>query len=161
MPLSDEQRQKIVDEVKSWVGTPYVGHSAVKGPKGGVDCGQLIKAVYLATGHRPADGVPLPTDYSLEIWRHKADTTYIETVEKYMREIPESEVKPGDMVLYKMGHGFAHSAIVVKWPEYVIHALSQRAGGVVAGHGGQGQFSTNIKFSRLEKKFYTVREEYC
>ncbi len=77
---------------------------------------------------------------------------YVQTVEKYMREIPESEVLPGDVVVYKIGLAFAHAGIVVKWPEHIIHALARE--GVHAGHG------KNFKFGRLEKRFFTVREEY-
>ena len=153
MGLSDEQRKNIVKVAESWLGTPYVGHSAFKGPKGGTDCGQLLKAVYTEAGHAPSDGIPTPVDYSLEVWLHKEDTTYIDIVEKYMRQIPESEVKEGDVVFYKMGRGYAHAAIVVKWPEYVIHALNR--GGVCGGHG------MNLKYGRLEKKFYTIKDELC
>jgi len=78
---------------------------------------------------------------------------YISIIEKYMREIPESEVKPGDVVVYKLGLAFAHAAIIVKWPEHVIHSLERE--GVHAGHG------KNFKFGRLEKKFYTVKDEWC
>lgn len=159
MPLTDEQRLNLKRVTESWYGTPYRGWSAVKGKKGGTDCGQLVKAVYIEAGHRPEDGIPIAKDYSLQIWHHKNDTTYIDTVEKYMREIPESEAKMGDLVLYKFGRGFAHAAIIIDWPEHVVHANERD--GVVAGHGGNGEFSRNLKFSRLEKRFYTVKDEFC
>jgi hypothetical protein len=161
MPLTDEQRENIVKVAESWYGTPYRDCSAFKGPKGGVDCGQLIKAVFIEAGHRPADGIPVPQTYSTSVWQHKNDTTYIDTVEKYMREISESEVKAGDVVLYKMGRAFAHAAIIKIWPEHIIHCLSQIAGGVVGGHGGNGQFSRNLKFSGMVKKFFTLKDEWC
>jgi cell wall-associated NlpC family hydrolase len=157
MPLTDPQRENIVQVARSWIKTPYRDCSCTKGA--GVDCGQLLKGVFLEAGHRPADGVPVPETYSTQIWLHKKDTSYIDTITKYMREIPESEVKPGDVVMYQMGRGFAHGAIIVKWPEHIVHALQRD--GVCSGHGGQGQISTNATFSRMKKKFFTVKDEFC
>jgi len=151
MPLTDKQRENIIKVAESWYGTPYRGWSCLKGA--GTDCGQLLKGVFMEAGHRPGDGIPLPLDYSLQVSKHRRDTSYIETLEKYMREIPQSEVKMGDVVLYKLGLAFAHAAIIKIWPEHVIHALERD--GVTAGHG------MNFKFGRLEKKFYTVRDEHC
>jgi hypothetical protein len=157
MGLSDKQREELVKVAESWYRTPYRGWSCLKGA--GVDCGQLLKGVYIEAGHQFSDGIPLPKDYSLQISQHRNDTAYIETVAKYMREIPESEVKPGDVVVYKLGLAFAHAAIIKIWPEHVIHALERD--GVTAGHGGEGKFGKNIKFSRLEKKFFTLKDEFC
>jgi hypothetical protein len=150
MPLSDKQRAKIVEVAESWYGTPYRDCSCLKGA--GVDCGQLLKGVFLEAGHGREDGVPLPEVYSTQIWLHKDDTTYLDFINKYFREIPEPEVKPGDIVLYKFGRGFAHGAIIKEWANHVIHAMPE---GVVGGHG------KNFKFGRLEKKFFTLKDEYC
>jgi hypothetical protein len=151
MPLTDQQREHIVEVAKYWYGTPYRGWTCLKGI--GADCGQLLKGVYMEAGHQPADGVPTPLDYSLQVSLHRKSMEYINIIEKYMREIPESEVKPGDVVVYKLGLAFAHAAIIVKWPEHIIHSLNRE--GVTAGHG------MNFKFGRLEKKFFTVRDEFC
>jgi hypothetical protein len=156
MSLNNEQRQNIVKVVESWYGTPYRGHSCLKGA--GVDCGQLLKGVFVEAGHLPAD-IPLPKNYSLQVSQHRHDTEYIETIGKYMREITETEVQPGDVVVYKLGLAFAHAAIIKVWPEHIIHALERD--GVTAGHGGKTQFSKNYKFSDLERKFYTLRDEFC
>jgi hypothetical protein len=151
MSLTDKERASIVAVAESWYGTPYRGHSCLKGA--GVDCGQLLKGVYVDAGYFAADGIPLPLDYSLQVSQHRHDTSYIETIAKYMREIPESEAKPADVVVYKMGLAFAHAGIIKSWPEHIIHALEQ--GGVTGGHG------MNFKFGRLEKKFFTLRDEFC
>ena len=150
MPLTEQQRQNIVKVTESWYGTPYRGHSCLKGA--GVDCAQLLKGVFVEAGHLRED-IPLPKDYSLQVSQHRHDTEYIETVERYMREIPESEVLPGDVVVYKLGLAFAHAAIIKSWPEHVIHALERD--GVTGGHG------MNFKFGRLEKKFFTLKDEHC
>jgi hypothetical protein len=151
MSLTDKARQNIVRVAESWYGTPYRGHSCLKGA--GTDCGQLLKGVFIEAGHKFDDGIPLPKDYSLQVAQHRKDTAYIETVEKYMREVTEADALPGDVVIYKLGLAFAHAAIIKAWPEHVIHALERE--GVTAGHG------MNFKFGRLEKKFYTLKDEFC
>jgi cell wall-associated NlpC family hydrolase len=151
--LTTEQRDVIVKEAQSWIGTRYVGWSAIKGPRGGVDCGQLLYAVLRDTGHVPAN-VKLPTDYSLQISQHQASTAYIDIVRTYMREVPESEVLPGDVVIYKLGKAFAHGAFIIKWPDMVLHAIAHN--GVTCAHG-----SKMPVFKRAEKLFFTLREEFC
>jgi hypothetical protein len=152
MPLDERQRAKLVTEFKSWTGTPYRGWSARKGPKGGVDCGQIIKAAYVNTGFLPAD-IKLPEYYSLCVAQHKEDTRYIELIETYMREIPEPEAGPGDVVVYKLGHAFAHSALIVEWPRVVIHAWMRY--GVIGAHGMD---HPNLK-GKL-RKFYALKDEF-
>lgn len=149
--MTPEERQRVVDVAKEWIGTPYRGWSCLKGA--GCDCGQFVRGVYLeAFPEKFKDCIPLPKDYSLQIWQHKEDTTYLDIVSKYMREILESEILPGDVVLYKFGKGFAHGAIVVSWPEFVIHSLERY--GV---HGGHGK---NHKFGKLERKSFTLKDEH-
>jgi hypothetical protein len=151
MPLTDKERVHICEVAKSWYETPYRGWTCLKGV--GCDCGQLLKGVFMEAGHQPADGVPTPKDYSLHIGQHRHSTEYVDMIEKYFRKIPESEVLPGDIVVYKIGLAFAHAAIIVKWPEHIVHSLERE--GVHAGHG------MNFKFGRLEKRFYTVKDEFC
>lgn len=156
MGLTDNQREKLVQEARSWWGTRYAGHSAVKGKRGGVDCAQLIRQVFINCGFQPDDGVPLRPDYSLQISQHRADTEYIDVVERYMREIPESEVKPGDVVVYHLqsAYSFSHSGLIVSWPDEVVHANA--LDGVVSVHGTKEPM---LRMSK--KKFYTLRDENC
>lgn len=127
--MTHDQRNQVVAEARSWIGTPYRGWSCLKGA--GTDCGQLIYGVFRACGLVPE--VTLPKDYSLQVAQHRASTEYIETVDKYFRDIPESEVQPGDLVVYKLGHAFAHAAIIVSWPSFIIQAELRH--GVSGAHG--------------------------
>jgi hypothetical protein len=57
-------------------------------------------------------------------------------IARYFREIPEAEVLPGDLVVYKLGLAYAHAAaVVVQWPEYVIQAEMRH--GVSGAHGDE------------------------
>jgi len=152
--MTDEQRKRIVNEVLSWKGTRYAGHSAVKGKLGGVDCAQLVHRTFTASGVVSPDIMAIPTDYKLSAQQHKTDSIYRDEVTKYFQEIPESEVRPGDLILYKPRgwHEYGHAAIVVSWPDNVIHATARY--GVTGSHGIKHPFLLGA-----EKKFYTLKPE--
>jgi len=151
MGLTNEERQRIVDVAKTWYGTPYHPHTCLKSV--GCDCVQLLKGVILEAGFCTADGIPIRNDYPVYIAKHRKSTEYVDGILKYMREILESEVFPGDVVAYKIGKGFTHAAIVVNWPDLVVHSLERY--GVVAGHG------LKCRHGHLEKKFFTLKDEFC
>jgi cell wall-associated NlpC family hydrolase len=148
--LSNTQREAIVKEAKSWVGTPYRGWSCVK--LAGVDCGQLIYGVFRACHHVPA--LELPKDYSLQLAQHRASTEYIDIVDRFFREIPEAEALPGDVVVYKLGLAYAHAAIIIEWPNNVIQAEARH--GVSGAHGTKTPL-----FRRAKRAVRTLREEFC
>jgi cell wall-associated NlpC family hydrolase len=153
MSLTNEQREAIVSEAESWVGTPYRGWSCVKGTNGGVDCGQLLYGVYHNAGLVPA--IELPKDYPLYIGQHQASTAYVDLVENYFREITEAEVLPGDVVVWKLplSLAFCHAAIIKSWPTYFIHSLGS---GVKAGDA-----RSRLAFRKAERKFYTLKDSFC
>ena len=153
MPLTPMQRVAIIKETYSWLGTPYKGWCCYKGPKGGVDCGQLLYGILYNCGHLPY--IELPKDYSLQVSQHRASTEYVDLITKYMRPIPESEVLPADVVVYKLGFAYAHAAIIIEWPEHVIHAMGGTHG-VCASHGIRAP-----KFKKAPRLFFTLKEEFC
>jgi hypothetical protein len=152
MSLTTEQRAKIVAETKSWIGTPYRGWSRVKGPKGGVDCGQILAGVYMNAGFLSTN-TELPKYYSLSVAQHKESTEYVDLISKYFDEIPEAEVLPGDIVVYKLGLAFAHAALVVEWPAFVVHAFAH--GGVRGASGDR-----HPRLMKTSRKFFTLKEDF-
>jgi cell wall-associated NlpC family hydrolase len=147
--LTNEQRDAIVKEAKTWIGTPYRGWSCLKGC--GTDCGQLLYGIFRACGLLPV--VELPKDYSLQVSQHRASTEYIDFVDQFFRPIEEAEVQPGDLVIYKLGLAFAHAAVIISWPGSVIQAEARH--GVSGAHGTK----TPI-FRHAERVFRTLRDEY-
>jgi cell wall-associated NlpC family hydrolase len=147
--LTPEQREAVVAEAMTWIGTPYRGWSCVKGA--GVDCGQLIYGVY-----HNCDLIPtmtdLPKDYPLFIGLHRASSEYVDLVLKFFREIPESEVKPGDLVVWRLtgSKSYCHGAIIKSWPDYFIHAYGDK---VKAGNA-----KSRLRFVKSEKLFFTLRD---
>lgn len=136
MPLTQDQRAAVVAIAESWLNTPYHPNGLVKHV--GVDCCQFLAQVYSEAG--------LITDldlgsYSTTAHFHQKVGTYEATIREYANEITEAEVQPGDMVLYKVAHDFAHGAIVKQWPTLVIHAVNEA--GVIYSDAGKEKFLKN------------------
>ena len=114
-----EIRAKIVEEVKTWLGTPYISNGMVKGRRGGTDCAMLLVGVYGDLGLIPKEFDPRP--YPPQWHVHKNEERYLEYVLSFVKEI-EGPPLPGDIVLFKISRLFAHGGIVVNWPN-IIHAV--------------------------------------
>ena len=154
--LNAEQRRAIVEETKTWIGTPYRGWSCLKGA--GTDCGQLLYGVFHGLGFIPE--MELPKDYSLQVAQHQASTEYLSVVDRFFRQIEEAEVQPGDLVVYKLGLAYAHAAIVVEWPNYVIQAELRH--GVSGSHGTKNPALRERHYLQgCVCDFRTLRDEYC
>lgn len=111
-----EQRARVVEIARSWLGTNYHHAARIKGV--GVDCAQIIAAVYEEAGLVPKIAIP---PYPAQWHLNRGGQRYLETVLQYAHEI-EGPPQPGDVVLWQFGHTFSHGAIVVAWPQ-VIHAF--------------------------------------
>lgn len=110
-----EQRAAVVAEARSWIGTPYHHRGRVKGA--GVDCGQILAAVYEAAGVVPhVDPGAYPHDWHL----HRDGERYRDIVAGYAE--PTDEPRPGDIALFKWGRCLSHGAIVTAWP-FVVHSF--------------------------------------
>lgn len=119
-----EPRQRVVDEVVTWLGTPFHHEARVKGA--GVDCLMLLAEVYEragVVGH--VDPPHYPPDWNF----HHDVERYLEGLLRYVCEI-EGPPLPGDVALFKVARTFSHGAIVIDWPR-VVHA--HWANGVVWG----------------------------
>ena len=113
-------RAAIVAEAKTWIGTPYAHRQRLKGV--GVDCAGMPLETYAKVGVIP------PTDvgeYSAQWHLHRSRELYLEWVRLFGTEIPVSEVKPGDFMVFRFGRTFSHGAIVIDMPgPIVIHAYA-------------------------------------
>ena len=155
--MTDPRRAAVLEEARSWLGTPYHHMGRVKGV--GCDCLTLLAAVYHAAGVVPEIEIPhYPPDWHL----HRSAELYLEGLGAFAREIilPPLQLPPqaggeqetaaapallrdagagsedaiadlvqaGDVALFRFGRCFSHGAIVVDWPT-VIHAW--HVGGVM------------------------------
>jgi cell wall-associated NlpC family hydrolase len=134
-----EERDRVEEVVRTWVGTPYHDLASKKGA--GVDCAMLLREVYVEAGIME----PFPiAHYSPQFFLHGDEERYLSYVMPRGREITEGEVRPGDMALYKIGRVYAHGAIVVKpgWPR-IVHA-HYAAKCVIEGNGRTPHLGTPV-----------------
>jgi NlpC/P60 family len=108
----------------------------VKGLRGGVDCGQILAAVYETTGQIPHVET---TPYSMQHALHSNDEWYIRYLEQFSTEISGDQAKSGDIVIYRVGRVYSHAGILIEsWPGSIIHAVNGT--GVIVSHGTQEGF---------------------
>jgi cell wall-associated NlpC family hydrolase len=110
------QREDVVKEAKTWIGTPHHHHARIKGA--GIDCGLILAEVYRAAGVVSEDIDP--GEYVHDWHLHKDEPIYLRTLEKYAAKI-DGPPQPGDIALYRYGRQAAHGAIVIEWP-VILHA---------------------------------------
>lgn len=133
-PSESEGRARILAEARSWLGTPYRHMGRLKGRAGGVDCAQLVWAVYFNAGLTPF--LPLE-NYPPDFMLHRDTERYLGIVLERAREVAAPQ--PADVALYRIGRCFAHGAIVMApgWP-LILHA-NMAARAVVLGRGDEGR----------------------
>ncbi len=110
-----QERLCVVREALSWAGTPYHHQGRVKGS--GVDCGQILAAVYEAAGI--VDAPEIPQEYPPDWHVHRSEERYLATVERYATNVPDA--LPGDIVLFRFGRCLSHGGVVIRWP-WIIHS---------------------------------------
>ena len=102
-------RAQVVAEAHTWIGTPYHHHGRIKGV--GVDCAQLLCAVYEACGlvdH--VDTGFYPVDWHL----HRSQELFVQTLAPHAEQQPAgTPAQPGDVFVFKYGRTFSHGAIYV------------------------------------------------
>ncbi len=111
-----EERDRVVKEALSFIGTPYRECARLKG--GGVDCLTLVAECFVRTGLIEEIDIP---PYNPQWHLHRDKELYIEGLLEYTREIftlPQA----GDIAMWKFARTFSHGALVLDWPE-VIHSL--------------------------------------
>lgn len=139
-----QQRAAVCTEVLSWEFTPFRWRACIKGPEGGCDCGQLLKASYAVVGI----DVLMPM-YSTQFFLHSGDELYIREIEKYCIKVDSPQ--SGDIVLYLMGKAHGHAGIVIRWPEIVhAHGTSQ--------YVLKSNALTDPDFGWREKLFYSPKQ---
>jgi cell wall-associated NlpC family hydrolase len=111
-----EREEAIVAEARRWIGTPWHHRARLHGV--GVDCAQLLIAVYSSVGLiDEVETEHYPMDWHL----HRDETRFLGWLEQFADPVPSDDPRPGDVAMFTFGRHPAHGAIVVEWP-LVIHA---------------------------------------
>lgn len=119
-----EERQAVLAEGRTWLGTPFRDHADSKG--GGVDCAMWLVRLFVDMGITPpfdprydekGDWAPYPARWFL----HHGEERYLAWLERFAVEIDESEAQPADIVIYKHGLCFSHAGLILD-DRFMIHA---------------------------------------
>lgn len=146
--LESEERQRVCEELKGWLATPYHHQAFVKGPKGGVDCAFFLICVYNKAGLIPwIDPRPYTRDWHM----HRDAERYLGWVKRFCGQV-ESPL-PGDLVVFQYGRTFSHAGIVIDWP-LMMH--SYVGIGVTYADATRGEFAVMRNGSPRPKEFYSL-----
>lgn len=122
----DAARAAVVAEALTWLHTPYHSRARLKGV--GVDCGQILCAVYEACGLIPPVD---PGEYSPEWHLHRGEELYMGWLDRYAHRTATPQ--PGDVALYKFGRLHAHGGVVID-DGRVLHAYIGRGVIITRAH---------------------------
>lgn len=126
--LEEAQRRAVMLAARSWCNTPYRHRARIKGH--GVDCGMILIEVFAEAGLIESFD---PGIYTRDWYFHRNEEKYLSIMEKltgppirdntHLVEWKTEGYKPlmGDILIWRVGRTYSHSAIVTEWP-YVVHA---------------------------------------
>lgn len=115
--MDSDTRARVCELARRWLGTPWHHRARVLGA--GVDCGQLLVAVYESAGLLSPGQVD-PGDYSQDWHLHQEEERFLRHVLQVAT--PTDAPRPGDIALFRYGRCMSHAAIVLERPGLVIHA---------------------------------------
>ena len=123
--MSADLRQRIATEAATWLGTPYHHHARVKGV--GVDCAQLLAAVFEAVGVIPHLDLG---NYATQWHLHHADELFLQWLQRCgASPLPAGQAPGvGDIGVWRYGRTHSHGGIVVDaGPDpLIVHAYIRR-----------------------------------
>lgn len=122
-PHCNSTGQKIVKEVREWIGTPYVHQASLKGT--GTDCLGLIRGVWRALyGDEPQ---PVPA-YSADWGEVGAREPLLTVARITLDELNIQATKPGDILIFRMrSNACAKHCAILSSDHQMIHAYSNHA----------------------------------
>lgn len=137
------QRDAVIAETKSWIGTPWHHQARVKGA--GVDCANHVIASY----YNPGLIIDIqPGNYERDWHIHKNEERFLTFVPSFAVEIPKEKALPGDLILFRIGRVFSHGAVLVA-TDQICHAWI-RAHMVVLG-----DLERESSLMNCERKYFT------
>ena len=136
-----QTRAAVVAEAMTWLGTPYHHHARIKGV--GVDCAQILIAVYAGLGLAPEID---PGHYAPDWHLHHSEELYEQWLKTAGGWIVD-EPLPGDVGLFKFGRTFSHGAIYIG-EDLWVHSYLQR--GVIQSRGSEDPLhSRSVRYWRV------------
>jgi NlpC/P60 family putative phage cell wall peptidase len=114
--IEAQQRQAVIAEARTWLGTPFHNGAKIKGA--GVDCAMLIEAVFVAVGIIEET---YPGRYSSQWHLHRDEERYLAWANHLAVEVDRPQ--PGDVAIWKFGRCYSHAGLIID-SERVLHAYA-------------------------------------
>lgn len=114
--------QVVIDEARSWLGTPYDAKQCLKGV--GVDCGTLLHTCYSRVLRLP----PMPRDYAVDFATHNPEEIYLDFIAPFVEKVDRPIF--GGLGTWQFGRAFGHGGVVTHEGS-IIHAYGRTAAGKV------------------------------
>lgn len=115
------QREQIWQTALTWLGTPFHDLACLKGPRGGVDCGQLIVGVAKELGVLPFTWT-CPV-YSPERQLHQSTDLMSPLLARAgFTPVSWEDRQPGDVLTFRIGLTVSHVAVLLPDNE-LVHAV--------------------------------------
>lgn len=129
------ERQQVVDEAMTWIGTPFANRAQIKGA--GIDCANLLVASFASV-----ERVTVP-DYPSDWFLHSDRERLLEVVVPLCVKVSTPAI--GDIALFHFGRAVSHGGIVVGLdPLMMIHAFRPSKGVRVDEIGVGSGLSTRL-----------------
>jgi NlpC/P60 family putative phage cell wall peptidase len=113
-------RQDVIAEARSWIGTPWVASGAAKGV--GANCLGFLAGVArnvgldtLADAFVPYGGFALPPQ----------PAALLRGMRRHLARTPWPQARPADLLLFDLGDGLRHVALLTA-PRTIIHATQSK-----------------------------------
>lgn len=125
-----ERRSMLSQVAKLWHGTPFFPNSCAIGPAGGVDCVNLLNAIYATTGCIDRQTIPR---HSMDAAQHdRTGNPLIEAFETWpglltrfarLADLNPDGILPGDALCFTNGHRPFHGAVMLT-AEEILHVIA-------------------------------------
>jgi NlpC/P60 family putative phage cell wall peptidase len=118
-------RPQIIAAARAWIGTPYLHQASAKGK--GADCLGLVRGVWRELyGREPEAPPPYTPDWN-ERFAAQGQEPLLEAARRNLVEIPPTERKPGDVLVFRIVKGgpAKHCGILTEEDRF-IHAYAGR-----------------------------------
>lgn len=141
--MDADARKRIVEEARTWLGTPYHHKGQAKGPHGGVDCGTFLHAVYGKFIQLPPQRMDYAADWALH---GKGDTRYLDFFDAIFLRVPKPVY--GGVAVFRFGVAYSHGGVCAE-DHKIIHAYGRTKQGSVR--------EDNLTFFRQPRVYFDFR----
>lgn len=115
----------LVKAAAAWRGTPFLGNSCSRGPRGGVSCQMLAAALYRESGFGAIDAPGVPMSHGAH-QKESILTRYMEGRPDFVPiAVREKPVMPGDLLGFRIGGTTHHMGVALEEGTF-IHAIEGR-----------------------------------